>query len=387
MSLSLAIPCADYVADRCRSCRWLARPYADQVAAKSADLQQRLSARADAATQWLEPVVSPLAQFRNRAKMVVSGPATAPILGIVNEHGIAVDLQHCPLYPEAFLPVFAAVQAFISAVGLIPYDLETRRGELKFLLINRSEVDNRFMLRFVLRSRSQLDLLRKHLPSLLRQLPQLNVVSANLQPVHMAVLEGEQEIALTAEQELREQWNGVPLYLRPKSFFQTNPAVAAQLYAAARDWTAPLAIRHIWDLFCGVGGFGLHCLRPGVTLTGIEKEAEAIACAQRSAVELGRPDVRFAALDAAGFVDGETQAPDLLLVNPPRRGIGPALCHWLQQHQPAHVLYSSCNAESLQRDLAQLVDYRLVRVQWFDMFPHTSHYETLVQLTRNAPGQ
>lgn len=79
----------------------------------------------------------------------------------------------------------------------------------------------------------------------------------------------------------------MPLFIRPQSFFQTNPQVAADLYATARDWVRALGIDSMWDLFCGVGGFGLHCAQPQTRLTGIEISAEAIACARQSAQRLG----------------------------------------------------------------------------------------------------
>lgn len=387
MPIQTVIPCADYQAARCRSCRWLEMDYPAQLAQKTADLRRHLAplltaVASNESVEWLPPVPSALSAFRNRAKMVVSGSAEQPVLGILDEQGGGVDLQQCPLYPPAFQPIFAALADFIRTHKLQPYDVANRRGELKYLLINRSQHDGRLMLRFVLRSQAHLDLIRKHLPTLMARIPALHVVSVNLQPVHMAVLEGDQEIILTEATALPNQLNDVPLYLRPKSFFQTNPDIAAKLYATARAWSATLPVRSIWDLFCGVGGFGLHCVRPGIALTGIEIEPEAIACAQRSAEELALTDVRFAALDATGWIGSEQQPPDLLLMNPPRRGVGSAICQWLQQLGPTHVIYSSCNAESLARDLAMLPEYRLVRVQWFDMFPHTAHYETLVQLQR-----
>ncbi|SUH16636.1 RNA methyltransferase [Salmonella enterica subsp. enterica] len=92
------------------------------------------------------------------------------------------------------------------------------------------------MLRFVLRSETKLTQLRAALPWLRAQLPQLRVITANIQPVHMAIMEGETEIYLTDQQALAERFNDVPLWIRPQSFFQTNPTVASRLYATARDW-------------------------------------------------------------------------------------------------------------------------------------------------------
>lgn len=174
----------------------------------------------------------------------------------------------------------------------------------------------------------------------------------------------------------------MPLYIRPRSFFQTNPAVAARLYDTARRWVSELQITAMWDLFCGVGGFGLHCATPEMQLTGIEISAEAIACAQRSAQQIGLEKVQFAALDSTRFATEKAEVPDLVLVNPPRRGIGAELCDYLSRMAPAWLLYSSCNAESMAQDIARLDGYQIRRVQLFDMFPHTAHYEVLTLLQR-----
>lgn len=372
--------CALYDADRCRSCQWLTLPYPQQLRQKQDHLQALLT---DITVgEWRSPVSSPQQAFRNKAKMVVSGSVERPVLGIVQRDGSPVDLTACPLYPASFAPVFEVLKPFIARAGLTPYNVTRRRGELKFLLLSESALDGRLMLRFVLRSQAKLDQLRAALPWLQQQLPQLSVISANIQPVHMAILEGEEEIALTENQALAEQLNHVPLWIRPRSFFQTNPAVAAQLYDTARQWVSELNIHAMWDLFCGVGGFGLHCVTPEMRLTGIEISAEAIACAQRSAQQLGLKKVQFAALDSTRFATGEEAVPELVLVNPPRRGIGAELCDYLSRMAPAWLLYSSCNAETMAQDIARLENYRVLRVQLFDMFPHTTHYEVLTLLQR-----
>ncbi|MGL6018810.1 MAG: methyltransferase domain-containing protein, partial [Gibbsiella quercinecans] len=166
------------------------------------------------------------------------------------------------------------------------------------------------------------------------------------------------------------------------SFFQTNPQVAARLYATARDWVRGLGISSMWDLFCGGGGFGLHCADRDTQLTGIEISAEAIACARQSAQALGLRKVGFQALDSTRFATAEGQVPQLVVVNPPRRGIGQALCEYLNAMAPDYLLYSSCNAQTMANDIALLPGYRLARVQLFDMFPHTAHYEVLALLVR-----
>ncbi|MBS6032654.1 MAG: 23S rRNA (uracil(747)-C(5))-methyltransferase RlmC [Pantoea sp.] len=371
--------CALYDANRCRSCQWLEKPYTQQLTDKQSWLEQLLADRPVA--QWLPPITSPQQAFRNKAKMVVSGSVERPVFGMVQRNGEAVDLCDCPLYPASFQPVFAALRPFIARAGLTPYNVARKRGELKYLLLTGSSQGG-MMLRFVLRSTTKLAQLRAALPELQQQLPQLTVISANIQPVHMAILEGEQEIVLTPAQSLAENFNGVPLWIRPQSFFQTNPQVASTLYAIARQWVQQLSVTSMWDLFCGVGGFGLHCATPEMTLTGIEISAEAIKCAQRSAQMMGLEKVQFAALDSTEFATGRDAVPQLVLVNPPRRGIGAELCDFLSQMAPDYLLYSSCNPQTLAEDVARLNDYQISKVQLFDMFPHTAHFEVLALLTR-----
>ncbi|ROR11224.1 23S rRNA (uracil(747)-C(5))-methyltransferase RlmC [Erwinia sp. JUb26] len=374
--------CALYDAGRCRSCQWLETPYTQQLSQKQAHLQQLMASLPVA--NWLDPVISPPEKFRNKAKMVVSGSVERPLLGMLHRDGTPVDLCDCPLYPDSFTDVFAALRPFIARAGLTPYNVARRRGELKFILLTESRYSGEVMLRFVLRSTTKLAQLKAALPDLQRRLPQLAAISANIQPVPMAILEGEEEIPLTDNQALAEQLNDVPLWIRPQSFFQTNPEVAASLYATARRWVAELGVNSMWDLFCGVGGFGLHCATPDMQLTGIEISKEAIACAKRSAELMGLTRVNFAALDSTAFATGEGSVPELVLVNPPRRGIGAELCDYLTRMAPPWILYSSCNAVTMATDLARLSDYRIVQVQLFDMFPHTAHYEVLTLLQRKS---
>lgn len=373
--------CALYDAGRCRSCQWLELPLTQQLADKMANLRELLAGHP--AARWLAPVSGPETAFRNKAKMVVSGSVERPLLGMLHRDGTPEDLTDCPLYPPSFEPVFAALKPFIARAGLTPYNVARKRGELKYLLLTESQQGG-MMLRFVLRSAAKLEQLRAALPWLQQQLPQLKVITANIQPVHMAIMEGEQEIFLSDQQALAENFNGVPLWIRPQSFFQTNPTVASQLYATARDWVRELPVNHMWDLFCGVGGFGLHCATPQMRLTGIEIASEAIACAKQSAAQLGLTNLHFQALDSTQFATHEDDIPQLVLVNPPRRGIGAELCDYLSRMAPPYIIYSSCNARTMAADIDRLQGYRLERVQLFDMFPHTAHYEVLTLLVREV---
>ena len=373
--------CGYYDSGRCRSCTLIETPYTEQLAGKDARARAAVGPTAGV-VDWLEPVASAEAEFRNKAKLVVGGTVEAPTLGILGPDGIGVDLRWCGLHEQPIVSALGHLAAFITTAGLTPYQVSARRGELKYLLVTASPAGE-LMVRFVLRSTEALPRIRKHLPALRAKLPHLVVASVNLQPTHAAVLEGEQEIVLTAAETLPIKLGEVVLHLRPQSFFQTNTAVAAALYRRAQDWTRDLPVRTVWDLYSGVGGFALHLARPGRTVTGIEISDQAIASARRSATDAGLTDrVRFAVGDSTHFATHTDEVPDLVVVNPPRRGIGADLAHWLERSPVQHVLYSSCNVDSLAKDLAVMGSLRPMRVQVLDMFPQSGHFETLVLLRR-----
>ena len=185
-------------------------------------------------------------------------------------------------------------------------------------------------MRFVLRSERHLADLRAALPRLLADLPSARVVTVNLHPEHKAVLEGDTEVVLTEQTLLPVRVGDVTLLLGPKSFFQTNTergrgALPAGPELGRRAPTRP----SVWDLYCGVGGFALHATGPGRTVVGVETSAEAVdgrrasARLHTDAVARHPRRARFEVGDAT--TPPSPPHPDLVVVNPPRRGIGPEL--------------------------------------------------------------
>ena len=383
--------CDYFDAGRCRSCTLMGTPYAVQLRSKQQRCEATLAEVASGA-HWLEPFASAESGFRNKAKLVVGGRVGAVTLGILDGQAHGVDLRECGLYEPGLRDVIPQLAGLVDDLRLEPYDVVSRRGELKHLLVTHSPGDE-LMLRFVLRSRKHLDLLRKRLPGLQAAIPGLAVVSVNLLPVHKAVLEGDTEIVLTGQALLPMRVNDVTLNLRPNSFFQTNTHVAAGLYRQARDWVGELAPSSLWDLYCGVGGFALHCAgqHDGATrrVVGIEASEQAVQSAVLSAELLrdahpGLGELSFRVGDATLAGSSAEPVPDLVVVNPPRRGIGPDLAAWLERSQVRHVVYSSCNVDSLATDLRRMPSLAARRARLFDMFPQTSHHEVLLLLERIA---
>jgi 23S rRNA (uracil747-C5)-methyltransferase len=369
--------CRHFDASRCRSCTLLGTPRGRQLSDKEAHARSLVDSPV-----WLPTVAGADARFRNKAKMAVGGTVEAPTLGILDRHLAGVDLHDCGLHSDGLRATLDHLAGWIRDAGLVPYDVAARAGELKHVLLTESP-DGEMLLRLVLRSTALEARVRSRLPALLAAVPALRVVTINVQPEHKAVLEGEREIVLTDAATLPMRLaTGVTLRLGPRSFFQTNTAVAEALYDQARTWVRGLPeVRTAWDLYCGVGGFALHLAGPGREVLGVEVSADAVAAAAATAAELGVA-AQFVAADATAYALASEAVPDLVVVNPPRRGIGSDLAGWIEESGVRHVVYSSCNAESLARDLALMPSLRPVEARVLDMFPHTTHYEVMVLLAR-----
>ncbi|WGL52040.1 23S rRNA (uracil(747)-C(5))-methyltransferase RlmC [Nocardioides sp. BP30] len=390
--------CGYFEAGVCRSCTFLETPYSVQLARKQDRVVTALAEVAPGLA-WAPAVASAEARFRNKAKMVVAGTVEEPTLGILDADGLGVDLQGCGLHQPGLERALPMLARFITAARLTPYAVPRRTGELKHLIVTESP-DGELMVRFVLRSTEALARLRSRLPALLEEArltgPGIAVASVNLQPEHKAILEGSDEIALYGET-LRMRVNDIDLHLRPQSFFQTNTEVAATLYRSAAALVDTVAPSTVWDLYCGVGGFGLHLAGPGRSVVGVEISEQAIESARISATELASTGptghtgsalaagrTAWIAADVTRWITEQPLASrsDLVVVNPPRRGIGPTLAGWLEESGVPHVVYSSCNVDSLARDLAAMPSLRPVSAQLLDMFPHTGHHEVLMLLSR-----
>ncbi len=368
--------CHYYDAGVCRSCTRMGMPYADQLRDKQSAAAAVLAAHV-APAAWRDPFAGTESGFRNKAKLVTGGAPGEVTVGILDARGRGVDLRDCGLYEAPLQAAMTPVVRIVEDLRLLPYDVPKRRGELKHLLLTTSPAGE-LMVRFVLRSTGQLARIRDALPRLLSEVPGTRVVSANIQPEHKAVIEGADEIVLTDDDTLPMDLDGIRLHLRPNSFFQTNTSVTKGLYRQAREWISDLDPTVVWDLYCGVGGFALNAAGPGRRVFGSEVSAEAIASARISAAERGG-EVHFEAGDSARVLaESGWPAPDLVIVNPPRRGLDADLAAQIENGPAAYLLYSSCNPQTLARDLDRMPSFQVRAARLFDMFPQTTHAEVLI---------
>jgi 23S rRNA (uracil747-C5)-methyltransferase len=355
--------CPYYNRQECKSCEWIEIPYADQLLKKGGAVPSREQG------------------FRNRAKMSVTGTSDSPIIGLTGEENLdeGRELLHCPIQHPKLNEVIAALPEFIREFNLIPYQISTKKGELKGLILFYSPLTNQMYLRFVLRSKECVSRIIKLLPKLQKQFPHLVCVSANIQSIPHQILEGKEEIFITEQKYIEHRLGNINLKLSPQAFVQTNVEMATQLYQTAADWIAEIHPKKMLELFCGQGAFSFFAAHSADEILGIEINEDAVRTANETAAELGLNHVFFQCRDAK---DAPSIKADLILVNPPRRGLAESI-KIIQQALPPFLIYSSCSAETLEKDLQILSDtYTEKKRKIFDLFPHTEHSETLVLLSK-----
>lgn len=375
--------CSYFNRGACSSCSLLGLAPGSRINAKERRIRE-MARRISLPPEVLRPLTTledPW-QSRRKIKMAVTGTTEHPLLGIVKSDLSSTDLTECPLTPASIQLLLHELKKLISRYTLTPYSIEERRGELKHIILMSDSALSSVILRFILRSSECVPRIRKGIELLKSSFPWIRVVSCNIQPVHAAVLEGPEEIVLTANSHMRELYGEVPLYLSPQSFMQVTPSIATLLYQRAADTAACQGYKMALDLYCGAGGFSLHLAKHVGHVTGVEVTESAIASAQRSAREIGAANTTFVASSVEQYlacIEGEK--PDLIVVNPPRRGLSADVTAALLMLQPDTIFYSSCNPETFERDFHVFSDlYEITSLEPFDMFPLTDHLELFAAL-------
>ncbi|MBR6556734.1 MAG: 23S rRNA (uracil(1939)-C(5))-methyltransferase RlmD [Clostridia bacterium] len=190
---------------------------------------------------------------------------------------------------------------------------------------------------------------------------------------------------LFGTQYIRETLMGIDFSVAPAAFFQVNTLMAEKLYETAAEYIRDAAPASVLDLYCGIGSIGLCTTPPETRLIGVEIVPAAVECAKENAAACGRC-AEFIAADASAAAAelarrGET--PDLIILDPPRKGLSEDLCDLLCKMAPPHLVYISCDPATLARDIARLSEgYTPQKYSVCDLFPGTDHVETVCLLSK-----
>lgn len=371
--------CNYYTQNICRSCTLLELGAEQSFIYKTNKARVILADYIHSANEEPGVFIKSPSGSRHKIKFIVNGISNEPRFGIVDHSGNFTILEECPIHNPLLNDLLPLLKEAISKFELTIYNIQNRTGELKAVLISSNFDSSEIIVRLVLRSKNLLDRSEKVLSYLASVNSCIKVTSVNIQPVPHAILEGTEEIILSSNLFITENFNDIKLCFDPKSFMQVTPTVAQQLYQTASLWVCDYKQDSILDLYCGVGGFALHVAKFCNNVTGIESSPWAIYCA-RTAAKLNK-------FDNCDFIDNDLETyplntkVDTLIVNPPRRGLSENVLSFINKTNPQTIIYSSCNVVSLVENLKLCSKhYRISKFKFFDMFPLTEHLECLVQL-------
>ena len=386
MSAQESPHCRYFSTRQCVSCTLLDRPASEGRALKQERLENLLrdsikSVASIAPIQVLDSVFP----SRFKLKMAVAGTIKDAVIGYVNDSREVIELLDCPLHPPRLNALLRLIrEKIIPSAKLLPYHIEERRGELKWVLIMSNHDLSEVIVRFVLRSSESVPRIKKTLPILTQEFPEVAVVSANIQPLPSSTIEGAEEIVLTERHSITERYPTASVYIKPQSFMQVTYEAASALYKAAADWASGRKFEFALDLYCGSGAF-LFSLASKVTKgIGVEVSEAAVSCANEARGLNAAMHLDFVASPVEAFLEKNPGlAPDLVIVNPPRRGLSEEVINQIMRLAPNDIVYSSCNPETLSADLKRLAShYEATAVHPFEMFPLTEHLEALTFLRR-----
>lgn len=186
----------------------------------------------------------------------------------------------------------------------------------------------------------------------------------------------EEPVLLAGEERIEEAWFGEEVEIEPAAFLQANREVAALLQSHVLAEARPAEGRRVLDAYCGFGLYGRELARSGAVSAGIESDPSAARMAQAHPVQ-GFRMVMGAVEDR---LDEELPV-DLVILNPPRVGVGTGVMERIAESRPDRIIYVSCDPATLARDMARLGDgYEIGRIEIFDLFPQTAHVEAVVTL-------
>lgn len=381
----IASDCA--VFPRCGGCLFRHMRYEAELSLKAHQVQENLR-RIGHYDGQTEPIVpSPQTDgYRNKAQYPLAMQDGNLSVGFyaLRSHRV-MDCRNCQLQPAVFSDILSVFDAWIAAHSIPVYDEKTRKGMLRHIYIRRGEQSGQILVCAV-STTAKLPHTEALCKMLLEQVDGIRTIVLNVNPDDTNVILGAKCIPLYGDGYMEDTLCGLRFRLSALSFYQVNARQAENLYRKAADLAQPEG-KTVLDLYCGAGTIGLTMANRAKQIIGVEIVPEAIEDAKYNAAKNGITNARFLcadAADAAKQLREEGIHPDVILVDPPRKGCSQALIETIFDFSPERLVYVSCDSATLARDCALLQKggYQIETATPFDMFPRTGHVETVCLLTQ-----
>lgn len=330
-------------------------------------------------------------RYRNKAQYPFAVDKTGqPVLGFFarRSHRV-IPVEDCLLQPELFGKISGVVLEFVRKNRIPVYEESSGKGDMRHLYLRCGQHSGEVMVCFIVRKP-----IRKKLMPLVQclteQFPQIKSISMNCNPKNTNVILGDTTETLWGKDTITDTMCGNAVDLSPESFYQVNTIQAERLYGAAKEFAQLTGKERLLDLYCGAGTIGLFMADSVQELIGVEIVPEAVENAKKNAARAGVKNAVFFCGDAgsiAGKLAKQGTAPDIIVVDPPRKGCDEAAIQAMVQMHPKRIVMISCNATTAARDCAMLnrMGYAVKQVQPVDLFPGTGHVECVVLMSRVNP--
>ena len=386
------IPVDCPVAGPCGGCSLRHLDYAAELRAKQESVLDAFRRIGGLEVPVLNILPSPdVDRYRNKVQFPVGVDKNgAPCIGFFagRTHRI-VPCPDCKLQPSVLNEIGNALCAFFARQGIRPYDEQSGKGLVRHIFLRRGAHSGQIMVCLVC-TRAKLPHAEQLCTALRGQFPAISTILLNVNAKNTNVILGSENHILYGPGYIEDTLCGVPVRLGPLSFYQVNTLAAERLYGVAAQYAQLTPDDALLDLYCGMGTIGLSMAEQCRELIGVEIVPEAIESAKANAARMGEAVAaksRFFCADAgqaATQLAAEGLHPDIVMLDPPRKGCDEATLSAVVRMAPRRVVYVSCNPATAARDAAWLEKngYHTEKVQPVDLFPRTKHCEAVLLLTK-----
>ena len=304
-----------------------------------------------------------------------------------------IPVTDCRLQP----PLFGEILRFITGQlalpdyrQITPYDEETGSGVLRHLYLRQGYHSRETAVCMIIAKQSKqiTALLTRLSEALIQAFPEICSVMLNINPAKTNVILGKETRCLCGRETISDTLCGVPVSISPQSFYQVNTAQAELLFAEAKRLANPQKSELLLDLYCGAGAIGLSMADAVGKVIGVEVVPQAIADAKQNAARAGIDNAEFYCGDAgeiAARFAAEGTKPDIIVLDPPRKGCNTVTLDACLQMSPKRIVMISCNPATAARDAAYLCEHGFSAdvLRPADFFPLTGHVECVVLMSRD----
>ena len=386
------IPVDCPVAGPCGGCSLRHLDYAAELRAKQESVLDAFRRIGGLEVPVLDILPSPeVDRYRNKVQFPVGVDKNCvPCIGFYagRTHRI-VPCPDCKLQPGVLNEIGNALCAFFAQQGIRPYDEQSGKGLVRHIFLRRGAHSGQIMVCLVC-TRTKLPHAEQLCTALRGQFPAISTILLNVNAKNTNVILGSENHILYGPGYIEDTLCGVPVRLGPLSFYQVNTLAAERLYGVAAQYAQLTPDDTLLDLYCGMGTIGLSMAEQCRELIGVEIVPEAIESAKANAARMGEAVAaksRFFCADAgqaATQLAAEGLHPDIVMLDPPRKGCDEATLSAVVRMAPRRVVYVSCNPATAARDAAWLEKngYHTEKVQPVDLFPRTKHCECVIALSK-----